>query len=209
MPSLDDILNAGGAAPLVARRATDPTCAIVDGEDALAAMADEVLGEREHPIVGLALRADAPEPVLPADHVQALLAPGARLYLVLDDELLDGLARLLGDGLSLRRGTARIWWPGAGEGDPREHPLVCALADEPDELLLREFARALDLSRPRVRREVAFLEETHELLELELADLRRQLAEVHERLRDVQIECHGLRMRAQAAEARLAEERPR
>jgi hypothetical protein len=191
--------------------APDPDCVlVVDGRE-LRRMCADVLDARAQPVVALTLDADG-VPVLTFADVRAVVGAGVRIYLIAgEDELLHELRATLGPALALDRGAARVWWPGAGPRcDPADHPLVLALEDEPSAVTLEELALQFDLSRPRVREQVRLIEDTRAFLEHELAGAREQSHKIHERLRDMQIECHSLRTRAQEAQARLeAAERSR
>jgi hypothetical protein len=199
MPStIEDLLWAGSL------QAFDPNCIIVQGIEDLRCMSADILGDRDHPIVGLALRADTQEPVLASSDVRAVVGPAARIYLLAAEELLPGLQEVLGGRLTVHLGAARIWWPGANvRSDPSDHPLVPVLAGERRRDTLEEFTRQFDLSRPNVRRQIKLIDDTRALLEYELARMEARNRRLSERLRDTQIESHQRLTRAQAAEARL------
>ncbi len=185
--------------------APDTDCQAIETMHELRCLGADILGRREQPIVGLAPSADGDAPVLACGEVRAALGPGVRICVICDDTLLDGLRELLGARLALGRGAARIWWPGAGARcDPADHPTVLALEDEPRRATLEELARQFELSRPCVRAQIRLIEDARAFLENELTRAREQNRRVHERLRDAQIECHTLGMRAEAAEASLA-----
>jgi hypothetical protein len=184
--------------------APDPDCVLVVDGSELRRMCADILDAREQPVVALTLDADG-VPVLAFADVRAVVGAGVRIYLIAgEDELLHELRATLGRALALDRGAARVWWPGAGPRcDPAGHPLVLALEDEPSAVTLEELALQFDLSRPRVREQVRLIEDARAFLEHELAGAREQSHKIHERLRDMQIECHSLRTRAQEAQARL------
>lgn len=183
----------------------DSECIVVETISQLRGLCTEILGRRDQPVIGLTLSADANRPVLACSDVRALVGPGVPIYLIRADDLLQSMLELLGSRLALGRGAARVWWPGAHPRcDPGDHPAVLALEGEPSRVTLEEFAQQLDLSRPRVRGQIRLIEDARAFLEHELSRAQEQSRKVHERLRDAQIECHSLRTRAEAAEARLA-----
>jgi hypothetical protein len=202
--TVDDALGAG---PFVASECSSVR---IDTEHDLARMCAEILSTRSQPVIGVTLRPYEQEPVLAANEIAAVVGPGVRIFVVTRDELLLELRRTLGPRLRLDRGTLRIWWPGAHPRcDPAEHPVVVALEDEDVSATLEELGYQFDLSRPRVRGRIEMIEDARAFLDHELARAQGQNRRLHERLRDTQIECHTLRMRAEAAEARLdAPERP-
>jgi hypothetical protein len=182
----------------------DTELILVDARRELERLRADILGVREQPIVGLALDHDG-APTLTCGEVRAVVGAGVRIYLLADEHLLRELRDALGPRLALEPGTVRVWWPGAGARcDPDDHPAVLALDGEPSALMLDELAQRFDLTRPRVRAQVKLVEDSRALAEHELTLVRQQSHKLHERLRDVQIECHALRIRAQAAEASLA-----
>jgi hypothetical protein len=196
-------IDDGTSLEAVADGAAD--CVPVDSMAAVDSLCGEILGPREQPIVALTPRLDGDGPVLAYEDVRALVGPRARVYLIADDELLLRLRERLGPGLGLERGMARVWWPGArARCDAADHPLIVALADEPSRVTLEEFAQQFDLTRPRVRGQVRLIDDARALAERELAQAREQSRTAAERLRDVQIECHHWRARAERAEARIA-----
>jgi hypothetical protein len=187
----------------------DPDYVVVHSHEQLLGLQTEILGEREQPLIGLTLRVYEHAPVLDAWQVRRLTGPGIRIYLIADDDLLDDLHDLLGSHLKLDRGTVRLWCPGAGKRcDPSDHPVVVALEGEDPADTLEELGYQFDLSRPRVRGRISLIEDARALLEHELARAHEQNRMTHERWRDAQIECHGLRTRAEAAEASLAAAQP-
>jgi hypothetical protein len=129
--------------------------------------------QRVQPAVGLASGdAFAPLALSPGD-VRAVVGPLPRIYLLKDERLLSVLAGLVGRSFALLAGTARIWWPGlAFASDPQAHPLVVPLVDERGQGVRGEFARAFDLSRPVVRRELAEIEDARRLAEHQLRQVR-------------------------------------
>lgn len=198
-PSSHDPLSHGGA------EAADPDYFVVQGAQQLRRLAAEILDERERPIVGLALDADGLRPVLAPSDVRALVGPAVRIYLICGDDLLAELAQAIGPRLALEPAAARIWWPGARvRCDPAAHPLVMALEDERPRDTLEELTRQFELSRPLVRRQITLVEDARAFLEQELARAEEHNRVIHERLRDAQVDCHRLRIRAEAAEASLA-----
>jgi hypothetical protein len=184
--------------------APDPDYVVVTTGHELQRLCAEILGPREQPLIGLTLDADG-VPVLACADVRVVVGAGARIHLLSSDDLLDALRAELGPRLALDRGTARVWWPGACvRSDPSDHPVVIALEDEPCAVTLAELALQFDLTRPRVRAYIRLIEDARAFVEHELGGAQQHNHKVHERLRDVQIECHSLRQRAEAAEARLA-----
>jgi hypothetical protein len=124
---------------------------------------------REQPAIGLASGGDRDELDLSLADVRAVVGPRPRIYLLTDECLLAVLAGLVGRSFALLAGTTRIWWPGlARASDPEAHPLVIALVDECGHGIRGEFARAFDLSRPVVRREIAEIEAARRRAEHEL-----------------------------------------
>lgn len=185
--------------------ACDSDCIVVETISQLRGLCAEILGRREVPVIGLTLSADDDRPVLACSDVRELVGPGVRIYLIRGDDLLQSLRELIGSRLAIDRGAARVWWPGAhARSDWGDHPAVLALEGEPRRVTLEEFAQQFDLSRPRVRGQIRLIEDARAFLEHELTRAQEQNRKVHERLRDAQIESHGLRTRAEAAEARLA-----
>jgi hypothetical protein len=184
---------------------SDPDYMLVRSTTDVHRLSADILGERERPIVCLTRGEDGSEPVLSARDVRVLVGPGARIYLIADEHLLDELNDRIGPRLMLERASARIWWPGASvRCDPLDHPLVVALEGERPQDTLLELSHQLDLSRPYVRAQIALLEDARAFLEHELNRMRQRNREIHQRLRDAQIDCHRERTRADAAEARLA-----
>lgn len=204
VPELDDCLTARSLAP------TDHDYIVVQSDEDLERLGEDILGERSRPIIGMTMRAGEREPVLGAHQIRGLVGAGVRIYLVAEEELLDALRGILGSRLRLDAGSVRIWWPGASkDADPADHPVVTALIDEDPADTLAEFEQEFDLSRPLVRRRVRTIDDARAFLEYEIARLQEHSRGVEERLRDTQIECHRLRIRAEAAEASLAaDERP-
>jgi hypothetical protein len=190
--------------------ASDPEYVVVHSDEDLRRLGQEILGERDGPIVGVTLRDGTHEPVLRASDIRTVVGDGVRIYLVADEQLLLGLREILGPRLRLDAGTLRVWWPGAAmRCEPSDHPVVVGLEDEDYLDTLQELAREYDLSRPHVRSQVRVIEDARALLEHEILRVQEYNRRVHERLRDAQIECHRLRTRAEVAEAQLvALERP-
>jgi hypothetical protein len=187
------------------RERADPDCVLVRASEDLLVLRDEVLGDRETPVVGVSLRAHERSLVLRPEDVRAVVGPGVRVYVVESDGLLAELRNLLGPCLRLDRGTVRIWSPGARmRCEPADHPVVVALEGEDRADTMEEFGYHYDLARPRVRGRVSIIEDARALLDYELARAEEQTMKTHERLRDAQIECHRLRSRVEAAEASLA-----
>jgi hypothetical protein len=184
---------------------SDPDYIVVRSSCDVQRLSADVLGERDRLIVGLTHGEDGNEPVLIASDVRALVGPGVHIYLIPTDDLLAELRDEIGPRLTLERASARIWWPGASvRCDPGDHPLVVALDAEPQADTLLEFSHQLDLSRPYVREQIVLVEDSRAFLEHELARAVARNRQAHQRLRDVQVECHRMRTRAQQAEARLA-----
>jgi hypothetical protein len=202
--TIDDALGIG---PL---EASESGLVTIETEHDLARICAEILSARTQPMVGVTLRPYEQEAVLSVQQIRAVVGPGVRVFVISSDELLLEFRRMLGSRLRLDRGTIRIWWPGASPRcDPTEHPVIVALEDEEVAATLEELGYQFDLSRPRVRGRIEMIEDARAFLDHELTRAQEQNRRLHERLRDTQIECHGLRTRAEAAEARLdAAERP-
>jgi hypothetical protein len=187
--------------------AADADCISVQTTSDLRRMCTDVLGEREQPVVGFALVSDGDEDesMLTFADVRAVVGPGVRIYMVGCEDLIEHLADMLGPTLEIQPNSVRIWWPGAGDRcEPTDHPAIAALDGEPRELALEEIARQFDLSRPRVRAHIRLIEDARAFVECELSGAIEQNGLVYERLRDAQLECHGLRVRAETAETSLA-----
>ncbi|HEY4997174.1 MAG TPA: hypothetical protein VII03_04200, partial [Solirubrobacteraceae bacterium] len=185
--------------------ASDPDYLVVGSDEDVRRLGNEILGERDLPIIGVTLRDGTHEPVLRASDIRSVVGDQVRICLLADDELLLALREILGARLRLDAGTLRIWWPGASiRCDPSDHPVVVGLEDEDYLDTLEEFAHEYDLSRPRVRSQVRVIEDARAFLEHEILRVQEYNRRVHERLRDAQIECHRLRTRAELAEARAA-----
>jgi hypothetical protein len=138
---------------------------------------------------------------LAAERVRRLVGPDVRLYYVPGEHLLGRLQRALGAGLAVAAGCVRVFWPGLSRrSDPAAHPLVVLLEHESEHDALREFARVFDLSRPAVRAELRLIEDARALLDQQLADSVQECQALAERLRDIQVERHVARTRAEAAE---------
>jgi hypothetical protein len=192
-----------------ARDVCDSDCIPVETEQELRCLCAEILARRDRPVVGLTLAEEGVRPVLACRDVRALVGPNVHIYLIRDNDLLDEMRKLLRGGLTLDRAAVRIWWPGANAHcDPGDHPAVLALEGEPPLVMLEELCQQFELTRPRVRGHIRLIEDARALLEHELARAQAQNHKVQERLRDTQMECHSLRARAEAAEARLAAEHP-
>jgi hypothetical protein len=167
-----------------------------------------LLGERNQPVIVLALMDEQNIAVLPPRGVRSVAGPEPRIYIVRHDPLLDQLTDILGPGLALTRGALRVYWPGLStESDPRDHPLVEQVESEYASSLMDEFALRFDLSRPRVRGEIKTLEDMRGLTERELERSKDQLTRAEQRVRDLHVSCHNERMRADAAEAELDRQR--
>ena len=187
----------------------DCDCIAVETTQELRGLCAEIFGRRDQPLVGLTLGEDGSRPVLACRDVRALVGPEVPIYLIRSDQLLHGMRELIGGRLAVDRGAVRIWWPGANAGcDPGDHPAVLALEGEPPRITLEELAQQFELTRPRVRGHIRLIEDARAFLEHELTRAQEQSRQVHERLRDLQIECHTLRTRAEAAEARVAAAEP-
>jgi hypothetical protein len=198
--ALDEALAGAGA------EASDPNYFVVRGTQDVERLSRDILGDREDPVVGLTHRVSVQEPVLRCRDVRTVVGAGVRVYLLADEQVLGGLRKLLGSALRLDAGSIRIWWPGASPGcNPAEHPQVIGLQDEDYLDTLAQFAQEYHLSRPLVRAHVSVIEDARTLLEQEIVRVEEHTRRVHERLRDAHIECHTLRTRAHAAEARLGE----
>jgi hypothetical protein len=168
-------------------------------------LARDILAERDSPIVGLTGRARAHEPLLRVSDVRSVIGPSVPVHLVADAALLGGLNDLIGPRLRLDPGSARVWWPGAHRRcEPAEHPVVVGLEDEDYLDTLGQLAHEYHLSHPLVRAHVRVIEDERSLLEHEIVRVQDYSQRIHQRLRDVQIDCHLARTRAEAAEARAA-----
>ncbi|MHB8241064.1 MAG: hypothetical protein ACYDHN_03645 [Solirubrobacteraceae bacterium] len=131
-----------------------------------------LLGDRETASVILTQREDSAEPVLPPQKVRDVVGSDSLIYFVAGDRQLRKLRVTLGAALAPTRGSLRIYWPGVKlKADPLDHPAVAVLLDEPVASSLEELARQFDLSRPRVRQEIKYLD-----------DLRRKLEQDNSRL---------------------------
>jgi hypothetical protein len=191
--------------PVHGAEESDPDYMVVRTTRDVQRLSADILGERDRPIVGLTQGEDGYEPVLAASEVRALVGFGIRIYLIPTDDLLAEFKEEIGPRLTLERAAVRVWWPGASvRCDPADHPLVLALEGERQDDTLQELSHQLDLSRPYVRAQIMLVEDARAFLEHELASVVQRNREVHQRLRDVQVECHRMRTRAEAAEARLA-----
>ena len=200
--TVDDELQLGYA-PVV-----DADCVAVETAGDLRRFCSDILWARERPLVGFAPDLDGDGPELTFGDIRQAVGPGVRIYRICCEDLLHDLREMLGPELAIARGTTRIWWPAAGERlDPGDHPAVVALEGEPRDLVIEELADQFDLSRPRVRAQIRLIEDARTFVECELTRAIEQSRNVHERLRDAQIESHELRMRAEAAEASLADAR--
>jgi hypothetical protein len=201
--------GAGGPISLMhGAQASDPDYVVVRTQGDLERLCDDISGEREDPIVGLTFAPGSREPVLRVSDVRDVVGSGVRIYLITSEDLLRGLAELVGSRLRVWEGAVRTWWPGASVRDePGNHPVVVGLEDEDYQVTLEEFATEFDLSRPRVRGRVRLIEDSRAFLERELRLAQEQSRKIHERLRDSQIESHRLRTRAEVAEASLEDAR--
>jgi hypothetical protein len=196
--ALEDALAGLGA------EASDPNYVVVQTDEDLQRLGHDILGERDGPIVGLTHRLSVAEPVLRCSDIRTVVGPSVRVYLLADEDMLAGLRKLLGSRLRLDAGSIRIWWPGASPRcEPADHPHVIGLEDEDYLDTLEQFAHEYHLSRPLVRSHVCVIEDARAFLEHEIVRVQEYNRRIHERLRDTQIECHGLRTRAEAAESRI------
>jgi hypothetical protein len=189
----------------LAAEASDPNYVVVRDTTDLERLCRDVLGERDDPVVGLSHRVGVPEPVLRCCDIRTVVGAGVRVYLLADEEMLTALRKLLGAALRLDAGSVRIWWPHARPGcDPDSHPRVIGLPDEDYTDTLAHFAHEYHLSHPLVRTHVSVIEDARALLAHEMVRVEDYNCRINERLRDAHIECHMLRARAEAAEARAA-----
>jgi hypothetical protein len=196
--TIDDELQLGYAPVL------DADCVAVETAGDLRRFCSDILSARERPLVGFAPGLEGEECRLTFADIRQAVGPGVRIYRISCEDLLHDLREMLGPELAIQLGTVRIWWPTVGERvDPGEHPAVAALEGEPRHILVEELASQFDLSRPRVRAQIRLIEDARAFVEYELTRAVEQNRRMHEQLRDVQIECHGLRMRAEVAEANL------
>jgi hypothetical protein len=185
--------------------ASDPNYVVVRSIEDVERLCRDILGDRDDPVVGLTHRVGVREPVLRCCDVRTVIGASVRVYLLDDEELLAGLRKLLGSALRLDAGSIRVWWPGASPGcDPARHPRVTGLHDEDYIDTLEQFAHEYHLSRPVVREHVSMIEDARALLEHEMVRVEEYNRRIHERLRDAHLDCHALRARAEAAEARSA-----
>jgi hypothetical protein len=176
--------------------AADADLLVVVGEVDVRGMAAHLLcGDRVWPAVGIASMVDGDGLVADPSGVRLRLGAGPRIYVVAGREELQLLRGLLGGGLFLAAGGARVWWPGMTlRSDPRDHPFVSRIDDEQEPEMLAQIARSFDLSRPAVRREITVIEELRAMLEHELAEERREN-------RDLELERQQALQRAETAEA--------
>ncbi len=159
---------------------------------------------RTYPVVGLASSLDCDEPVIVASDVRRVVGPGARIYWLPTDELLQALKAEIGTKLALSPGAARIWWPAlTRRSDPGDHPLVVGLDSESPTHMLAEFARQFALSRPDVRREIRLIDDVRALAEHRQEEAEHQDRATAQGLRDAHVELHGEATRVEALEAEL------
>ncbi len=186
--------------------ALDAGLVIVRSQPALREMeADLRTGDRVPPVNGLTCLDETNEPVLDLRLVREIVGVGPRIYYVPGEYLLRRLQRMLGQRLALPAGGARVWWPGlTASSDSAEHPLVLALDSESQTHMLEERARQFDLTRPRVRYEIALIEDARGLAEHGLSQAREQN-------RAITIERDQAHTRAEQAERALQSvtQRPR
>ncbi len=174
---------------------------VVLSQSGVWALADLLLGEREHPVVVLTQSEETLQPVLSPPRIRAIVGPHAPIRYLPGEYLLEALRVVLGNRLAVCRGAARIFWPGLWRGaDPADHPLVQILDGELEADAHAEFARQFDLSRPPVRREIKLIEDARSVMQSELADTARELSRATEQLRDANIQRHEAIMRAERAE---------
>jgi len=176
----------------------------VQTEPELLSLVEYVLGDRCQPVIALASMGQAHMAVLPPRGVRAIIGSAPPIYVIRCAYLLGRLADALGGALALTAGAARIWWPGLSTAsDPLDHPLVVQMESERADSLLEEFALQFDLSRPRVRVAIKALDDVRALIEQQLQRTNLQLVQSRQQLRDVQVERHRARTRAESAEAQL------
>jgi hypothetical protein len=177
---------------------------VVRGSAELRSLEAYILGERQHPAIGLTPSPTTGTPAFAPSAIRKLVGPGARIYFIPGTFLLRRLEGVLGRQLAPAAGAARIWWPGLStRSDPEDHPLVLRLEDESDESALEEFVRCFDLSRPRVRREIQLIEDARALAEHERDQAVDRVYEVEELLLQARTECREAVSRAETAEERL------
>jgi hypothetical protein len=159
---------------------------VVRGSSGIGGLATYLLsGERELPAVGIARSLEAEGPVLNAADVRVIVGAGPRIYYVPDEEMLGVLEGLLGRVIALPAGGVRVWWPGLSvQSVARDHPFVLAHDCETPASVLEEFAKAFDLSRPRVREEIRVIEGLHRIAERERDEAIRRAEAAEARLRD-------------------------
>jgi hypothetical protein len=139
--------SARSGAQTCQREATGSECnyglGVVDvkTERDLGTLVEFLLGERCMPVVALAPIKDDDMVVLAPQCVRAVIGPGAPLYIMQHEHLLDRLTSALGRELTLTVGAARVWWPGLTRvSDPLDHPLVTQMESEQAGSLLEKFA---------------------------------------------------------------------
>jgi hypothetical protein len=145
---------------------------LVSAKPALRALGEFLLSPgRDVPVVGISAAAGQREPLVDPGLVREIVGPAARIYVLAGDYMLRGLEGRLGGKLALKAEAIRVWWPGlSARSDPRDHPLVMTLSDEPQHDTLRELEREFHLSHPVVRREVRVTENALALAERQLTE---------------------------------------
>ena len=181
---------------------------VVRGEAALRSMtAHLLLAERAHPVVGLTSSlSDGECAVLAPSNIYEITGPSVRIYMLVEQDVLQGLEDTLGRRLALAPGAARIWWPGlTPRSDPADHPLVLPLegGGESEADVLAEFMCQFKLSEPHVRREIKSIEEMRVLAERRAEEAEVKARNAAQRLREAHTERHREAMRAEAAETAL------
>jgi hypothetical protein len=160
---------------------------------------------RTRPAVGLAAMLIDAVPVFSPAGIRSVVGPEVRIYFIPGEGLLRELKEVVGRGLALPLGAARVWWPVVTvRSDPGDHPLVLPLDVERPEEALAEFVHQFDLSRPHVRRELKLLKDALAFGEYRVEQIEEKERRTAEQRRRAQIECHRERTRAEQAEAELA-----
>jgi hypothetical protein len=161
----------------------------------------ELVGARRYPVVLLALAVGMDEPVFAPRQVRRAAGLRVRIYLLQGQHPLQRPAVVANQHLAVPRGSARICWPQFSAGsDPDDHPLVHRLEGESDRDALKEFARKLELSLPRVRREIKLIEEMRATCDQELTQTEARVRELEQQLRDAHRERDQAVSRAERAE---------
>jgi hypothetical protein len=199
-----DTVVAQTVAPVLGQAERPPSfpgdgCTLVRSpKDVRRLMAEIYRDTRDYPIVGLALRGGEAEPALMPREVRAVAGQETRIYLIVGDYLLRRLQKTQGTELSVARGVVWVWWPGFVQGI--DH-------DASRSIVLQQFAREFELSRPVVRSEIERLVDARASLERELAEARESSSGLKRDLRAADLDGLRATARAEAAELGLEEAR--